>query len=185
MPFTEVEKKDQEGTTQEEVIDLYDLEADLAQYKNKEKSPSQILSDPIISVSPYETSHVSQKYKILFKEIFERESKIEWNSLKNMIQHAFNGKIYGVKGGSKRQFAIFFKINSDNLIQFVTAEEFDKFRSRPIEGFKIERRVIHTEAPHSRGMNQKGKTRHLYPALKNLLRSSFEKHHLTPTTLNW
>ncbi|MGI4852408.1 MAG: hypothetical protein ACRYGR_10805 [Janthinobacterium lividum] len=178
VPSIEIEEKSQEKIIQTEEIDLYDLETDLAQYKNKEKSLSQISLDSIISLSFYDTKYVSQKHKAFFKNIFDRESKIDWNGLKSMIQNGFNGKIYGTKGGSKRQFAIFFKINSENFIEFITAEEFDKFRSRPIEGFKVERHVIHTEAPHSRGMNQKGKTRHLYPALKDLLRSSFEKHHL-------
>ena len=114
-----------------------------------------------------------------------KNTKIEWNGLKNMIENGFKGTIHGAKGGSQRQFALFYKLNSVNPIQFITFDEYNKFNAKPIEGFKVERHVIHTEAPHSRGANQKGMTRHLYPRLKDLLKSSFEKHDLTPASLNW
>jgi hypothetical protein len=138
--------------------------------------------------SAFDTSDVNTKHKSTFCGIFTTQ-KTAWNDMKNMMENGFHGKMYGVKGGSARQFALFFREKTGEKIKFVTLDEYNQYcklskRQHNID-YRITRKIVHTEKPHVRGKNQKGQTRYMYPTLLELLDSSLEKIGVTPQTLGW
>ncbi|MEB3701404.1 hypothetical protein Bealeia1_00466 [Candidatus Bealeia paramacronuclearis] len=147
---------------------------ELIKEKTKSKETSSLLQ--------FETDHIKAKSRSFFKSVFDNKSEIEWDSLKNLVRTSFNGKIYGTSGSS-RQFAFFLKFTLGHKIEFISEDEFNKLRKS--KAFKVERRVVHTEAPHSRGASTKGQTRFLYPALKVHLQESLKKIGITPESLGW
>ena len=160
-------------------------------FKGDKKQKSNVLvSKP--SVPAFDISSISSKYRGLLNNIFSGEKnfeKIAWNDVKSMMQNAFNGKMYGVTGGSKRQFAVFLREQRGEPAKFVTVDDYNNYlkdcRKNKKFDYTIARKVVHTEKPHSRGASTKGKTRFMYPTLVELFASSLEKIGLTPQNLGW
>ncbi|MDP3442216.1 MAG: hypothetical protein Q8T08_05080, partial [Ignavibacteria bacterium] len=160
-------------------------------FKGDKKQKSNVLvSKP--SVPAFDISSISSKYRGLLNNIFSGEKnfeKIAWNDVKSMMQNAFNGKMYGVTGGSKRQFAVFLREQRGEPAKFVTVDDYNNYlkdcRKNKKFDYTIARKVVHTEKPHSRGASTKGKTRFMYPTLVELFASSLEKVGLTPQNLGW
>ena len=177
MPFEDHQVKD-------------DLSRSVRDDFKKKQKPNALVSKP--RVPAFDISCISLKHKGLLSNIFSSEKnfeKIAWNDVQSMMKNAFNGKMYGAKGGSKRQFAIFLREQIGEPTNFVTVDEYNNYlkecRKNKKFDYTIVRKVVHTEEPHSRGASTKGKTRFMYPTLVELLASSLEKVGLTPQNLGW
>lgn len=200
LPVSSVVKRDKSISSPEEKEPLPQPAEELISVEEKESIISvpyqsykkKIMPKEDTSIEhliTYNTAGINKKYKELLTSIFKKEPKIAWKDVKNMMTNAFKGKMYGAKGGSKRQFAIFLKEIKGKEMQFVSLDDYNNYlkSSRGIEklGYTIVRKIVTTETPHSRGAHKKGQTRFLYPALVDLLVSSLEKICLTPKSLGW
>ncbi|WP_331255530.1 hypothetical protein [Candidatus Bealeia paramacronuclearis] len=152
------------------------------QVKKNQKKELQTKPKEEVKIT-YDTSHFSPKHKAFFKSLFDKNSEIAWDSLKNLMKTAFKGKIYGTRGAS-RQFAVFLKKGEKGTIEFVEELEFNRLRSQSSTKGTVQRLAIHTEAPHTRGGSKEG-ARFLYPALKELLKEALTRNNLTPEKFGW
>jgi hypothetical protein len=122
-------------------------------FKGDKKQKSNVLvSKP--SVPAFDISSISSKYRGLLNNIFSGEKnfeKIAWNDVKSMMQNAFNGKMYGVTGGSKRQFAVFLREQRGEPAKFVTVDDYNNYlkdcRKNKKFDYTIARKVVHAENP--------------------------------------
>jgi hypothetical protein len=158
----------------------------------RSKGRRKAKTEGVVAAPKFDTSNFNKSHIKTFLSIYakgQNRGEIKWSTVQSLMENGFNGKMYGTKGGAGRQFDLFLLEKPDELIRFVTLDDYNNYLKQSKKNsklnYKITRRAIHTERPHSRGASKKGKTRFLYPALIELLAVSLKNAGFTPQSLGW